>query len=137
MEFEKPLPLRTPTSVPFWEGLLENRVRLQQCQDCGTWIFYPRNHCSNCLSTSLEWKDVSGNATLYSFTIARQPTAPHFANETPQLLAIVELDVGVRMTSTLVGIAPEDIRVGMDLTPCFDRIADDLTLLRFTSAKAS
>lgn len=136
MEFEKPLPLQTPASQPYWEGLKNRKVCIQQCDDCATWIFYPRNHCTACLGNSLSWKDVSGEATLYSYTIARQPTAPHFADEVPQLLAIVELDQGVRMTSTLVDANPDDLQVGMRLLPHFDRMSDDVTLLRFAPVLA-
>ncbi len=97
-------------------------VKIQRCNDCGTWVFYPRNRCSNCASEALEWHDVSGMGTLYTFTIARQPTSPHFASEVPQRLAVVELDEGVRLTTTLVNIADADIRIGMRLKPYFDPV---------------
>ncbi|MCY3884418.1 MAG: OB-fold domain-containing protein [Gammaproteobacteria bacterium] len=133
MEFEKPLPLQTPAATPFWKGLQDETVRLQQCDGCSHWVFYPRNHCPRCLESSLTWRDVSGEATLYSFTIARQPTAPHFADEVPQLLAIVELKEGVRMTSTLIHVEPEELRVGLPLEPYFDHVSNEVTLLRFTN----
>lgn len=131
---EKPLPQPTPVTQPFWAGLAEGRVRVQRCLDCGGWVFYPRSHCSHCLSDRLEWRDVSGAATLYSFTITRQPTAPFFADEVPQRLAVVELAEGIRMTSTLVDVADADIRIGMKLKPVFDRVSDTVTMLRFAPA---
>lgn len=131
MDFEKPLPLQTPAAQPFWNGLRNGKVCIQRCNDCGAWIFYPRNHCTACFSKSLSWREVSGDATLYSYTVARQPTAPHFADEVPQLLAIVELEQGVRMTSTLVDADPKDLRVGMRLRPQFDHVTEEVTLLRF------
>ena len=75
MNFDKPLPTPTPTSAPFWDGLKESVIKLQKCNDCGVWVFYPRNRCNSCLSDSLEWREVSGNATLYTYTIARQKTS--------------------------------------------------------------
>jgi uncharacterized protein len=132
--FEKPLPAPTPVTAPFWNGLKEGRILVQRCQDCHGWVFYPRSHCSHCLSDRLEWREVTGEATLYTFTITRQPTAPHFADEVPQLLAVVELAHGIRMTSTLVNVREDDIRVGMKLAPCFDRVSDAVTLLRFQPA---
>ena len=68
---------------------------------------------------------MSGNGTLYTYTIARQPTSPHFASEVPQRLAVVELEEGVRLTTTLVNVADADIRIGMRLRPYFDPVADD------------
>jgi uncharacterized OB-fold protein len=83
------------------------------------------------LSDLLIWREVSGQGVLYTYTLARQPTAPHFADETPQQLAVVELDEGVRMTSTLVNVEPSDIFIGMRLQPYFDQVTDDVTLLRY------
>lgn len=129
-DFVKPLPIPTPTSQPFWDGLNAGKILIQHCADCETWVFYPRSRCSNCLSAALHWREVSGAGVLYTFTLGRQPTAPHFADEVPQKLAIVELEEGVRMTSTLVNVDEADIRVGMKLKPVFDKQAGT-TLLRF------
>ena len=46
----------------------------------------------------------------------------------------VELDAGVRFTTTLVGVAPEAVRVGMRVAPVFDHGDDGMTLLRFRPA---
>tara|TARA_B100000929_G_scaffold41638_1_gene29669 strand:+ start:640 stop:900 length:261 start_codon:yes stop_codon:yes gene_type:complete len=83
------------------------------------------------LGNQLVWHEVSGRGVLYTYTLARQPTAPHFADETPQQLAVVELDEGVRMTSTLVNVEPSDIVIGMRLRPYFDQVSDAITLLRY------
>ncbi len=132
MNFEKPLPLATPTSQPFWEALTRHEVQIQQCGDCGAWIYYPRAFCSKCLSPELEWKEISGRGTLYSFTIARRPTAPFWADDVPQLIAVVELDEGPRLTSTLCNVEESDIRVGMRLQPLFDDVSDKgVTMLRY------
>jgi hypothetical protein len=132
----KPLPHRTPTSAPFWDGLDAERVRIQRCDACGAWVHYPRSRCPECLADRLVWHDVSGHGTVLTFTVARQPTARPFADEVPQLLAVVELDEGVRMTTTLVDVDPGSITVGMPVVPVFDHLPGDgssgaVTLLRF------
>lgn len=133
---EKPLPFATPTSAPFWEGLRRGEVRLQRCEACRAWVFYPRTHCPECLSPKLAWQTVSGRGQVHTFTIARLPTAPFFADETPQLLAIVELDEGVRIPSTLVGIAPEAVSIGMRVVPVFEATeGGEAVLLRFGPAR--
>jgi uncharacterized OB-fold protein len=133
MNFTKPLPIPTPTTAPFWEGLRAGVVRLQRCEACGAWVFYPRVRCPRCLSERLAWQRVSGHGTLVTYTIARQPTAPHFADEVPQKLAVVELDEGVRLTTTLVADEAE-IRIGMPVVPVFDPVSDEITLLRYRPA---
>ena len=104
MAWNKPLPHPTETSAPFWEGLKAHQVRIQQCEDCSHWIFFPRAHCPACASRRLAWRDVSGEGTLYTYTVARVPTLPEFTDEMPQLLAVVQLDEGPHINTTLVGV---------------------------------
>ena len=134
----KPLPHATEISRPFWEGLRIGEIRLQRCTACEHWIFYPRSHCPQCLATELSWYPVSGRGRLHTFTITRTPTVAMFADEVPQRLAIVELQEGVRMTSTLVGIEDEsNIVVGMALEPVFEPTnGGEGILLRFRPATA-
>ena len=127
----KPRPAPTPVSQRFWDALREERIELQRCDDCGRWVYYPRSRCPSCLSDRLTWTAVDGLGTVYTFTVAEQPTAPPFADEVPQLLAIVELTEGVRMSTTLVGVDPAAITIGMSVVPVFDHGDDGITLLRF------
>ena len=131
---DKPLPVPTPTTQPFWDGLEAGEVHLQRCEDCEAWVFYPRSRCSSCLSDNLAWHTVSGEGTLYTFTLARQPTSPHFADEVPQKLAVVALDEGVHITTTLVNVEEADIEIGMRVKPYFDKVSEAVTLLRYQPA---
>lgn len=129
----KPMPLATTISTPFWDGLKDGRVMLQQCSACQGWVFYPRRHCSHCWSHDLAWKEVSGKGRLYTYTVARVPTLPEFASAEPQILAVVELDEGVRMNTTLVGLDPERIEVGMQVKPVRATVNEEgAVLLRYT-----
>ncbi|WCM49638.1 OB-fold domain-containing protein [Pseudomonas sp. WJP1] len=133
MSNNKPMPVPTDISAPYWEGLKAQRLLIQQCNACEHWVFYPRRHCPRCLAHDLTWRDVSGGASLYSFTVARIPTLPDFADEMPQKLAVIELDEGVRINTTLVGLEEDQIRIGMRLKPVFAEVdAKGTRLLRFT-----
>lgn len=134
MDFTKPYPLPTQETEPFWNGLRNEQVLLQRCDDCGKWIFYPRSNCSSCLSTELTWHQVSGEGTLHTFTVTHQATAPHFVDEVPQLIAMIDLNEGVRLTSTLVADEIDSLKVGAKVVPVFDHINDDVTLLRYRLA---
>ena len=127
----KPQPSPTPTSQPYWDGLARGEVRVQRCDVCGHWAHYPRHRCPVCLSDRLTWHPVEPEGTVYTFTVARRPTAPPFADDVPQVIAVVELDVGVRMTTTLVDVDADDVRVGMRVTAVFDGGPERPTLLRF------
>ena len=123
-------PVPTPTSQPFWDALADGRVLIQRCLQCDTWVYYPRARCSHCLSDSLEWTEVSGEGTVYTFTVARQPTTPAFAEVVDPVIAVVELDEGVRVTTSLEGVAPDDVRVGMRVRPVFAPAEDGVWILR-------
>lgn len=132
---KKPYPVPTPDSRPFWNGLAEQKILLKHCRDCDCVFHYPRVTCPNCLSSDLEWKQASGQGTLYTYTISRRPTHPLFADEVPQFMAVVELAEGPRITSTLLNVPEDKIRIGMALTPVFEHNEKEkITLLRFQPA---
>lgn len=130
--WNKPLPHPTATSQPYWDGLRCGEVRLQQCDDCHAWIFFPREHCPSCASHRLTWRRVSGEGEVYTYTVARVPTLPEFTDEMPQLLAVVRLDEGPHINTTLVGVSAEAVQVGMRVRPVFDHRPGEVSLLRFT-----
>jgi uncharacterized OB-fold protein/acyl dehydratase len=133
MSNNKPMPVATPISAPFWEGLKARRLLIQQCNACAHWNFYPRRHCPVCLEHDLAWREVDGAATLYSYTVTRIATLPDFMDEMPQKLAVVELAEGVRINTNLVGLDETEIRIGMPLQPVFAEVdAKGNRLLRFT-----
>ena len=133
MSNNKPMPIPTEISAPFWEGLKAERLLIQQCDDCNHWVFYPRRHCPACFAHALTWREVNGAATLYSYTVTRIATLPDFADEMPQILAVIELEQGVRINSNLVGLDETEVKIGMALQPVFAEVdAKGTRLLRFT-----
>lgn len=133
MSNNKPMPIPTEISAPFWEGLKAERLLIQQCDQCNHWVFYPRRHCPACFAHALTWREVNGAATLYSYTVTRIATLPDFADEMPQILAVIELEQGVRINSNLVGLDETEVKIGMPLQPVFAEVdAKGTRLLRFT-----
>jgi len=132
---DKPMPEPTPVTQPFWDGLREHKIRIQYSPSADRYVFYPRILAPGTLADDLEWREVSGAGTLYTFTVADRPTAPPWADALPQLLAIVELDEGPRLSSEMVDVAPDTLRVGMRVKAVFhDQPGQDNTLLRFAPA---
>ncbi len=126
-----PPPVRpTPISRPFWDALAREQLLMQRCDACGRWVHYPRIRCSTCLSDRLDWHEVEPRGTLYAFSVAYHPTAPWFAADPPQVVAVVELGNGVRLTTNVLTTDPSRLSVGMGLTAVFEH-HDDVTLLKF------
>lgn len=135
--FQRPMPVKTPTSAPFWDALGEHRVVIQYSPSSQSYVFYPRVRAPRTLVDDLEWREISGMGTVYTFTVARRPVGPHFADALPQLLAIVEWDEGPRFSTELVNVAPEDVAVGMRVKPVFcDYPEHDVTMLRYEPAES-
>ena len=133
---DKPLPQPTPRTQPFWDALKAHRIDIQQCDDCQHWIFFPRLHCPRCFSHSLTWRTVSGEGELLTYTLSRVPTLPELADEMPQKLAVIRLDEGPHLNTTLVGLTEDQIKVGMRVRPVFDDIVPgETTLLRYTAKR--
>ena len=99
------------------------------------YVFYPRTLAPGTLADDLEWREIDGAASLYTYTVARGRPAPPWAEKLPQLLAVVEWDEGPRFSTELVDVDPTDIRIGMRVTPVFCDVPDaDITLLRYRPA---
>ncbi len=130
----KPLPTITSISQPFWAGLQDGIIQALHCDVCSKKTFYPRKHCQHCWSPKVKWVAIEGRGTLYSYTIARIPTLPEFADEAPQILAVVELADGVRMNTTLLNVSEDEIKIGMSLVAVLDTVNKaGMTLIRFTA----
>ena len=130
--YEKPKPVIDMASEPFWEAAGRHELIIQKCGDCGHKVFPPNSVCTNCLSSNLGWIELSGKGKVWSFVIFHQKYYEGFAKETPYNVAVVETDEGIKMTTNLVGIDNEEIRIGMPVSVFFDDVADDLTLVKFS-----
>lgn len=134
---QKPLPRPTPETEPFWEGTKQHKLMIQYCNDCQQYYFYPRPYCRHCLSDNVEWRQVSGRATLHTFVVNHRP-APGFDNEAPYVIAIMELAEGPRMMSNLVGVdanEPERLlemaRKKQPFEVVFEAANEEITLPKF------
>ena len=133
-EYTKPLPRPTPASEPFWEAAKRHELHLQRCGSCGAYLFYPREVCAECLSSELSWVQVSGQGTVYSYTIAQAPTHPAFADDVPYIVAIVELAEGPRITTNIVDCELGAVKIGMPVVATYDDVTPEMSLVKFRPA---
>ena len=98
----------------FVDLLDEGKVAGTKCKSCGEKYFPPRADCSNCLSSDMEWFEISESGRLVSFsTLIYAPTG--FEEDLPYTIALADFgDVKVfgRMSKDL---REEDMEIGMDL----------------------
>ena len=78
----------------------------------------------------------AGTGEVYSYVVHHHPPVP--GKKLPIVIALVQLPEGVRMVGELLGVAPDQVRIGLPVRVEFARIDDDLTLpvWRATSSTA-
>ena len=110
-----PYPAPTPdgSTAPYWEAAAKGELLIKRCDTCGRAHFYPRPFCPVCWSTAVRWERASGRGTVYTFSVVRRSDLPAFRERVPYVPAIVELAEGPRMMTTVVGVDPAEIRIGM------------------------
>lgn len=129
-------PTLSPDTEFFWNGLRDHKLLIQRCKDCRALRAPARPMCPNC--TSLHWDTVesSGRGTVYSYVMPQHPPMPLM--EYPYIVALIELDEGVRLVSNLCEIATESVEVGMPVEvfyATFDTLDDkDVVLHQFRPA---
>ncbi|MEB3980731.1 Zn-ribbon domain-containing OB-fold protein [Mycobacterium sp. 663a-19] len=119
----------SPVSAPFWQGCRSGELRYQRCEACGAPNFPPSEHCRQCLSHELRWERSSGVGEIYSWTVVHRPVTAEF--QPPYAPAIVTLDEGYQMLTNIVGVAPEDLAIGMRVRVQFHAVGPDVTLPYF------
>ncbi len=100
-------------SAEFWDTTRDRRFVLPWCTGCGVAIWYPRLTCPRCLGSAIEWRETSGMATVYAYSIHWKPGVGRVEEEGPYVVALVDLDEGVRMMTNIVECPPGSVTVGM------------------------
>jgi uncharacterized protein len=109
---ERAFPVPDAVTRPFWDGVAEGVLRVQRCVACDRHLFYPRAVCPYCMASDLEWTEASGVGEVHSFTVVHR-APPDYRDEVPYVVALVDLDEGVRMMTRLVDVEPGAVTVGM------------------------
>jgi uncharacterized OB-fold protein len=129
---QKPVPVPSPESAPFWKAAKEHRLLVPHCRACGKFWFPPSRLCPHCLSADNGWEKVSGRGKIYSFVVFHRVYHPAFAAEVPYVVAIVELEEGPRMLTNIIGIAVDQVRCNMPVTVTFDDVSNEIAIPKFT-----
>jgi uncharacterized OB-fold protein len=130
------LPAVGPENEHFWQGGADGRLHFLGCDECSTLIHPPQPLCPACLSKKLSDVPVSGRAVVHTFTVNHQPWIPGF--DPPYVVAIVELEEqpGLRLTTNIVGCAPEEVEIGMRVKVRFEALDEGVHLPLFEPADA-
>jgi uncharacterized OB-fold protein len=134
IEYEKFLPEMSSLTKPFWDYCQRHELRMQFCNVCKTWVWYPKAWCPNCGErNTLEWRKLAGRGEVYSFTIVRQviDNSPAFQKDLPFVIGLIELEEGPRIYSNVSDVKPEDVKIGDKVSAYFEDVTPELSLPKF------
>ena len=109
----------------FWEGTLQEELRIQACNACGTRQLPGAPCCTTCLSPDLSWEPASGRGDVFTYTVVQHPFHPNFAALVPYVVADVRLEEGPILTTNVTGCPVEDVHIGMPVEVWFEEQGTD------------
>jgi uncharacterized OB-fold protein len=119
----------SPENAVFWEATRQGVLLLKACAACGRAHYYPRPVCPFCASMKTEWRQSSGEGTIYSFSVVHRASPPY-------VMAYVTLAEGVTLLTHLVECDSSDLRIGQSVRVVFRPAEDGRSIPMFTPAEA-
>ena len=111
---------------PRYHREVPQRYRLEagKCKQCGHISFPPRLVCPKCKLKTFETVKLNREGKILTFTIIR--VAPDkFSKETPYVVAIIELNDGVRLTAQVADCDVDKVEIGNKIKLVFRKIQDE------------
>lgn len=107
----------------FIDFLEAGKVMGTRCKSCGLVFFPPRADCYQCLSSDMEWFEVSGKGKLVTYS-KLQYAPVGFEADVPYCIAL--LDYGTfKVFGRIAGDLPEnEIKIGMEMKTAVNRLPD-------------
>jgi uncharacterized OB-fold protein len=99
----------------YFEAAAQGKLLVKKCADCGELHHYPRGICPHCFSTNVEWLEVKGGGTIYTYSVTRR------AGPVPYCIAYVTLDEGPTMLTNIVDCDLDEVRIGQKVKAVFKK----------------
>lgn len=116
-----PLPdVTDPLVAPFFAAAAAGELRITACPSCDRFVWYPQGPCTGC-GADLDWRQVGGAATLFSWVVVRRAFLPAFVDRVPFVTALVALDEDpdVRLCTYIVDTPHDALRPDMPVRVVF------------------
>ena len=116
-----PAPVPDLDTEPFWEGCQEERFLVPECTSCGTRRWPPGPMCPACQSMDTRWIESAGRGSVYSWLVVHNPVNPVLAEQVPYVVAMIDLEEGVRVVGNVDGCHSDSVHAGMAVAVIFER----------------
>lgn len=115
----KPVPSITEMNHLYFEGCAKGELRVRRCLRCEACFRFAYAWCPKCWGENLGYAIVSGRGKVTNFCVVHQAPYPAFEDVVPYVLALVELEEGVRMMSNIIDCSPEAVKIGLPVKVTF------------------
>jgi uncharacterized protein len=137
-EWKKSWPNIDEDNSKFYDGLKEHKLLVWRCTKCGS-SYWPVAYCQKCdhneaFAGQMRWEQASGRGKLFAFNRHYMAFSSAYKDEVPYCYAIIELDEGPLISSTIIGDKqPKDVYdVGQTVEVVYeDHPKEGFTLPRF------
>jgi len=117
----------------FFDSLKENKLTGTRCVKCKTVYCPPRADCSKCMTSEVEWFELSGRGKLIAYTVV-YVSPETWEKFVPYAVALIELEEGPKILAALRDVKQEDIKVGMPVRVVYFETPEGYTVYGFTKA---
>lgn len=125
---DKPSPIPTTDTAPYWAGCNREELLYQRCNACGHVQFYPRQTCTECQGSDLALLSSARRGSIHSFTIVQRPANRAFDGDVPFVIALVDLNEGFRMMMNVIGDDRLSAAIGRRVRIVFQQHTSDQKL---------
>ena len=95
-----------------------------ECRKCGKRHYPPRPTCPYCGSSELVEVELPRTGSVETFSVVYS-VPDGYRRATPVVTAIVRLDDGTRVATSLTDVLPEEVRTGMRVEAVFRKLRED------------
>jgi len=108
---------------PRYHREIPQRYRLEagKCVKCGELHFPPRKVCRKCFAGEFETVNLPRKGKVVTHTTIWIPPAP-FEEQKPYVVAVVELEGGVRLTCMVCEAPPDEVTIGTEVEIVFRKL---------------
>ena len=113
----------------FVEQLKNGKLMGTKCKRCGERYLPPRAHCK-CGAAEMEWFEAPHQGKLLSYTMVT--FAPEsMSRYSPYIVAVAELEGGLRLLAQLTGVSPSSLKVDMPIQVVSHQVSEDRIVYKF------
>jgi len=113
----------------FVEQLKNGKLMGTKCKRCGLKYLPPRAHCK-CGAVEMEWFEAQPQGKLLSYTMVT--FAPESMSKySPYIVAVAELEGGLRLLAQLTGVSPSNLKVGMPIQVSSHTVSEERIVFKF------